>query len=221
MRSVAKTLLALGLALGFLALETRAKTTVAFLGIDPDTDPLFGRALTGLIRQDLAADTALASLPSRSVEEFQRKAGIAGSDAGPADIPLLKRGLEARYYAFGRLQELTVENKRVWWMPWSVRTKWTRTLRLRVVDGGTGETVFDGVVPAEIPEKNFLKGPDKDLTGKGASERDSRYRRMLPFLSSETAKALSKVVSEKSAAPGAQSEAAPADAAPADAAASK
>jgi hypothetical protein len=211
MRSVFKTLLALGLGLGFLALETRAKTTVAFLGIDPDTDPLFGRTLTGLIRQDLAADTALSSLPGKAVEEFLRKADLGRPEAGPADIPLLKRGLEARYYAFGRLQELTVENKRVWWMPWSVRTKWTRTLRLRVVDGGTGETVFDGVVPAEIPEKNFLQGPDKDLSGKGASERDRRYRRMLPFLSSEAAKALAKAVADKTA--GASTEAAQAPAA--------
>lgn len=196
-----KTILALALALGFLALDTRAKTPVAFLGIDPDTDPLFGRALANLIHQDLAADTALASLPAKAVDEFMRKASLERPEAGPADIARLKLGLEARYYAFGRLEALTVENKRVWWMPWSIRTKWTRTVRLRVLDGATGETVFDGLVPTVIPEKHFLKGPDADMGRKSALERDRRYRGMLPFLSSETAKAFAKVIADKAAAP--------------------
>lgn len=196
-----KTLLALALALGFLALDSRAKTPVAFLGIDPDTDPLFGRALTGLIHQDLAADTALSSLPPKAVDEFMRKAAFESPQAGPADIARLKLGLEAKYYAYGRLEALTVENKRVWWMPWSVRTQWTRTVRLRVLDGATGETVFDGLVPTVVPEKHFMKGPDGDMARKSAVERDRRYRGMLPFLSSETAKALAKVIADKSAAP--------------------
>jgi hypothetical protein len=217
MRSVAKTLLALALAMGFLALDAKAQTktkaTVAFLGIDPATDPLFGRALSGLIHQDLAADTGLASLPAKAVDDFLRKASFDRPEAGPGDIARLKLGLEAKYYAFGRLQELVVENKRVWWMPWTVKTKWTRTLRMRVVDGGTGETVFDGVVPAEIPEKHFMKGPKADFSRQGAVERDHKYRRMLPFLSAEAAKALSRIVAEKSAGPAsAQAGDAPADA---------
>lgn len=194
MRSLAKTLLALALGLGFLALEVRAKTSVAFLGIDPGTDPLFGRALSALIHQDLAADTGLASLPPRAVEAFMAKAAFRGPVAHPADVGSLRQGLEARYYAYARLEALAVENKRVWWMPWSVRTKWSRALRLRVLDGVTGDVVFDAQVPAEIPEKHFLKGPEADLSRKGALERDARHRRMLPFLSSETAKALSKAV---------------------------
>jgi hypothetical protein len=197
MRSLAKTLLALALGLGFLALEVRAKTTVAFLGIDPDTDPLFGRALSALIHQDLAADTALASLTPEAVAEFMARTSRETPVAFPADVAGLKQGLEARYYAYGRLEGLDVVNKRVWWMPWSVRTKWSRALRLRVLDGNTGDVVFDAQVPAEIPEKHFLGGPDGRHSRQGPLERDARYRRMLPLLSSETAKALAKAVAEK------------------------
>lgn len=200
MRSLAKTLIALALGLGFLALEVRARTSVAFLGIDPGTDPLFGRALSALIHQDLAADTGLASLPPKAVAEYMAMASKNNPVAYPADVSRLKQGLEARYYAYGRLEPLKVENKRVWWMPWSVRTRWSQALRLRVLDGSTGDVVFDARVPAEVPEKHFLEGPDGGLSRMNALERDSRLRRMLPFLSSGTAKALAKAITEKSAA---------------------
>lgn len=194
-----KTLLALALGIGFLVLESHGKTSVAFLGIDPDTDPLFGKALSTLIHQELAADTALASLPPKAVGEFMAKASLEKPAAGPVDIDALKRGLQANYYAFGRLEALSVSNKRVWWMPWSVRTRWTRALHLRVLDGSTGETVFDGQVPAQIPEKNFLLGPDGDLSHGNAVERDRQYRRMLPYLSAEAVKTLGKVLGERNA----------------------
>lgn len=199
MQSVLKTLLALALALGFLVLDIPAKTTVAFLGIDPRTDPLFGKVLSASIHRELGADSALASLPPKLVEAFLAKAGMEGVEAGPEDIRLLKRGLDAGYYAYGWLEPLTVVNKRTWWKFWAVRTTWSQGLRLRVLDGATGEVAFDGRVPAEIPEKHFLKGPDPDRSGGDALERDADYRRMLPYLSLETAKALAKVVAGRTA----------------------
>lgn len=192
-----KTLPALILGLGILALPSPAKVSVAFLGIDPDTDPLFGRALTTLIHRDLAADTGLASLPQKAVSEFLVRADREKPEAGPADIALLKRNLEANYYAFGRLEDLSVDNKRVWWKPWAVQTQWSRILHLRVLDGATGETVFDGEVPAVIPEKNFITGPDGRLSQQDALERDRQYRRMLPYLSTEAVKALGKVLGDR------------------------
>lgn len=200
MQSVFKTLLALALGIGFLALETRAKTTVAFLGIDPDTDPRFGKALSILIHQELAVDTALVSLPPKVVAGFLAKGELVLMETGPADIAKLKQGLDAGFYALGWLEPLTVANKRVWWMPWSVRTNWSQELRLRVLDGNTGEVVYDGRVPIQIPEKHFLSGPEGNHSRQGALERDTRYRRMLPLLSSETAKAVSKVVGERTGA---------------------
>lgn len=197
MQSVFKTLLALALGLGFLALETHAKTTVAFLGIDPDTDPRFGKALSVLIHQELAADTGLVSLPPRVIDDFLAKRELVLMEAGPADIAKLKLGLDAGFYAIGWLEPLAVANKRVWWMPWSVRTNWSQDLRLRVLDGKTGDIVYDAKVPIRIPEKHFLSGPDGNHSRLGALERDSRYRRMLPLLSSETAKAVSKVIGER------------------------
>lgn len=185
------------LAAGALVSLCPAKTSVAFLGIDPDTDPLFGRALTALIHQDLAADTGLASLPLRDVSAFLARAALEKPAAGPADIGLLKRNLGAGFYAFGRLEDIRVSNKRVWWKPWSVDTQWTRALHLRVLDGATGETVFDGRVPALIAEKNFITGPDGRLSGADALERDRQYRRMLPYLSAEAVKALGKVLGER------------------------
>ena len=200
MQSVFKTLLALALGIGFLALETHSKTTVAFLGIDPATDPRFGKSLANLIHQELAADTALASLPPKIIENYLSKEDIDLGRVGPADIGRLKLGLDAGFYAVAWLEPLAVANKRVWWMPWSVRTNWTQGLRLRVLDGKTGETISDSKVPVQIPEKHFLSGPDGNHSRAGAMERDSRYRRMRPLLSTETAKALSKVVGEKSGA---------------------
>lgn len=197
MQSVFKTLLALALGIGFLALETHAKTVVAFLGIDPDTDPRFGKALSTLIHQELAADTALVSLPPKAIDDFLAKRELVLMETGPADIAKLKQGLDAGFYAIGWLEPLSVANKRVWWMPWSVRTNWTQDLRLRVLDGKTGEVVYDAKVPVEIPEKHFLSGPEGNHSKQGALERDSRYRRMLPLLSAETAKAVSKVIGER------------------------
>jgi hypothetical protein len=200
MDSIFKTLLALGLGLGFLVLDSQAqagpRTTLAFLGIAPEADPLFGRALSTLIRQELAADSVLSAVPPRSIDEFLSKGAVSVPQTGPYEIALLRRGLEADYYAFGWLGPLTVSNARKWWLPWSVKTEWSRELRLRVLDGRTGLTVFDGQVPARIPEKHLFTGPDGDLSRKGAVERDGRQRRMLPILSSETAKALAKAVGE-------------------------
>lgn len=197
---MAKSVLSLILGAGVLVSLSQAKTSVAFLGIDPETDPLFGRALTALIHQDLAADTGLASLPPRDVSAFLARAALAKPEAGAAEIGLLKRNLEASYYAFGRLEDLRVSNKRIWWKPWAVATEWTRILHLRVLDGATGETIFDGRIPALIAEKNLFTGPDGRLSEAGALERDRQYRRMLPFLSAEAVKALGKVLGERAAA---------------------
>jgi len=196
---VAKSLPSLFLGLGILAFPSQAKVSVAFLGIDPDTDPLFCRALTALIHQDLAADSGLASLPPKAVSDFMVRASLEKPVAGPSDIGLLRRNLEADYYAFGRLEDLNVSHTRVWWKPWSVQTLWSRALHLRVLDGATGETVFDGQVPASIPEKSFLSGPEGELSQAGALERARRHRRMLPYLSTEAVKTLGKVLGERGA----------------------
>jgi hypothetical protein len=211
MDSILKALLALGLGLGFLALDARAqgpaqgqgassKATMAFLGVDPGADPLFGKTLSALIHRELSADSALSALSPRAVEDFLASGGIAMPHSGPADLGPLRNGLASDYYAFGWLEPLSVENSRKWWLPWRVNTEWRRDLRLRVLDGRTGRVVFDGKVEGRVAEKHLFTGPDADLSRKDPVERDGRQRRLLPVLSVETAKALAKAVA---AAPGA------------------
>lgn len=212
MQSVFKTVPAALLGIGLLVLEPQAKPSVAFLGIDPATDPRFSKSLSGLIHQDLAADTALSSLSPRAVESFLARSEMDVPWVGPADLADLKKGLKANYYALGWLEPLAVDNKRVWWMPWSVRSRWSQVLRLRILDGGTGETIYDAKVPVEIPEKHFLNRPTWDPARSAPVERDGHARRMLPRLSAETAKTLSKVLVDKAQA---QTTAAGANAAPA------
>lgn len=207
MDSILKTLLALGLGLGFLAMDARAqdpaqgqgptaaaKASVAFLGVDPGTDPLYGRALSALIQRDLASDSALSALPQGAVERYLASGGTAIPDPGPADLGLLRTGLGSDYYAFGWLEPMSVVNSRKWWLPWRVDTEWRRDLRLRVLDGRTGRMIFDGKVEGRIAERRLFSGPDAGLSGKAAVERDGCQRRMLPVLSAETAKALAAAV---------------------------
>jgi hypothetical protein len=211
MGAILKTLLALGLGLGFLALDAPAQDavpgqnaasnpTVAFLGIDNGTDPLFGRTFSAILHKDLSADSVLTVVPPRAVDDFLAAGGISFPLTGPADLVVLRNGLAADYYAFGWLEPLSVENSRKWWLPWRVNTEWRRDLRLRVLDGSTGRTVFDGKVEGRVAEKHLFSGPDAGLSGKDPVERDSRQRRMLPVLSSETAKVLARAVASPPAA---------------------
>jgi len=209
MQTVLKAILGILLALGCLAMETKAasgsKPSLAFLGLSEDSDPLFHEELTKQIQRDLSADTALLCLPASEIAPLFSRGIITVPEAGPFDVPRFS-SLGAQFYAFGWLEPLTQQIDRKWTKFWDVKVRWGQGMRLRVVEAATGASIYDGVVPVEIAEKGFILAPDKPSSRMSPVERDRCYRRMLPLLSAECAKTLNKVVTERSAA-GAQAEA--------------
>ncbi|MEO6096267.1 MAG: hypothetical protein ABIW76_11405 [Fibrobacteria bacterium] len=202
MQSLFKTLLALALGLGFLALDLHAKPTVAFLGISRDSDPLLRGDLGKRIQWELGTDTGVTSFSAEEISVVFSKGLLKEPEAVPADMPKLAKGLGAQYYAFGRLEPVAVKSKRVIWMPWSLKLKWSQGLRLRILDGSNGNLVFDGLVTAEVPESGFLMPPEADMNKLSPMERDTRTRKMAMAVAVESAKMIAKTLKEK-AAPGA------------------
>lgn len=206
MRTVLKALIGICLALGFLLLDAKAAETrpskpgVAFLGFGADSDPLFCGQLTRDIRRDLSADTTLFTFPAASIDPFFARGTLTGSEVSAFDLPRLAP-LGAQYYAFAWLQPIAVQSTRKWTKFWDVKVRWSQSLRLRVLDAGTGLPVFDGPVPAEIAEKALLFGPDAPSATMAPVDRDRCYRRMLPLLSAQCAKQVSQVIAEKTAKP--------------------
>jgi hypothetical protein len=199
MQTVLKALLGIFLALGFLILDAKAasqRPKLAFLGLGADSDPLFHDELTRRIRRDLSADTALSSLPASEIARLTAIGAPTGPEISSFDLPALAP-LGAQYYAFGWLEPVDLQVKRKWLKPWDVNIRWSQGLRLRVIDAETGLPVFDGVVPAEIAEKGFILAPDAPSSRMSPLDRDRCLRRMLPVLSSECAKTLSKVIKER------------------------
>ena len=201
MISIMKTLLALALGLGFLALDLHAKPTVAFLGLTRDSDPRISGDIARRIQWDLAADTGLTAFSAEEMDALYAKGLLKDPEVTAADLPKLAKGLGARFYAFGKLENVAVTSKRILWKPWSLKVKWTQGLRLRVFDGTNGQIVFDGLVTCEVPEKAVFSAPDADLNKLSPLERDSRLRIMAAAVSVESAKALSKALIEKTAGP--------------------
>lgn len=215
MPSLLKTLLALMLAIGFLALDARAqdpaadpaaapvaaapRPTLAFLGLDADSDPLAAKTISGSIRRELELDSALQSFPESRIEPAFGKGLLPKPAAGPADVYPLSRVVGARYYAFGRLERISVTSKRTWWMPWSIKVQWEQGVTLRVIDSASGEPIFDGRVDAAVPEKAFLTGPEKEWGRMAPLEREKRLRIMAAAVSGLSAKAVAKAVKDKAA----------------------
>lgn len=210
MRGLFKTLLALALGLGFMVLDLHAKPTVAFLGVSRDSDPLLNGEVTKRIQWELAADTGVTSLSAEEISVVFAKGLLREPEAVPADLPKLSKELGARYYAFGRLESVAVKSKRVIWMPWSLKLKWSQGLRLRILDGSDGSLVFDGLVTAEVPEKGFMTPPEADMGKLSPMDREARTRKMAMAVAVESAKTIAKVLAEKSAPVAAATEAAPA-----------
>ncbi|MDB5106654.1 MAG: hypothetical protein JWP91_4343 [Fibrobacteres bacterium] len=210
MQSVAKTLLALALGLGFLALDLHARPTVAFLGLDPESNPQISGDIAKRIHWELSADTGLSAFTLDEVSQLFAKGILAGPEAAPADMPKLAKGLGAQYYAFGKLEPIAVTSKRILWMPWSLKVKWSQGMRLRILDGTNGQVVFDGLVTGEIPEKALFMGPDGRMGDLSPLERESRMRKMAAVVSVESAKTVAKVVKEKAAGAAGGAEAKPA-----------
>ncbi|MDB5051737.1 MAG: hypothetical protein JWO30_4808 [Fibrobacteres bacterium] len=204
-----KTLLAISLGLGFLALDSHAKPSIAFLGLGRESDPQFSEAISKRIQWELSADTALYTYSNDEVALLFAKGILREPEAGPNDMPNLSKGLGAQYYAFGKLEPIAVASKRIMWMPWSIKVKWTQGLRLRVLESN-GTVVFDGLVTAEVPEKALFTAPDGKLGSMAPLERETYLRTMSAAVSVESARTVAKVLKEKAAGAAGGAEAKPA-----------
>jgi hypothetical protein len=196
MDTVLKTILACALGLGFMIMDAHSRPSLAFLGLSRDSDPMIREKLAGRIQFELSADTGLSVFSKDEVNTLFAKGLLNEPEAGPGDMARLAKGLGAQYYAFGRLQGLSNETSKKWWKPWDVKVKWNQAMRLRVLDGSTGATVFDGVASGTLDEKAFFVGPDA-WEKMGPLERDGYLNRMMAVLSVESAKTIAKAVKAK------------------------
>jgi hypothetical protein len=125
-------------------------------------------------------------------------------EISPLDLPRLSKGMGAQYYAFGKLEGLSLACKRTWWKPWAVKVKWSQGIRMRVLEAASGQVVSDSLVSGDLADKAFILEPTpwEKMT---PLEQDGFLRRMIPVVSLSSAKALAKVVKEKAAPVGAAS----------------
>ena len=194
MRSVFRAWLVGALGLGCLGMDCHAKPALAFLGLSPDSDPLIRAELERRIRGELAADSSLSGFAQADIDMLFAKGILTGPEAGPRDMPRLARGLPAQFYAYGYLQPMTLSSSRIWWKPWKVNVTLAQGLRWRVLEGNAGRVIYDGIVPVTLPEHAFLWAPENRFSRMGPLERDAYLRKLMPLLSAESAKALSKAV---------------------------
>jgi len=201
MTSLLKSMLAILLGLGFLALQSRAqapagtkKAAVAFLGLTDASDPQISAAIAKRIRGELGADPTVIAIPGEEVDKLFSQGILRGPDVRPDDPQALRREVGDAYLAYGSLERITVDSKRTWWKPWSVKNTWTQGMRLHVVDGVKGSVVFDSLVAAAVHEPGFIFTPEEDWGKIPPLEREKRMRIMAEAVSVEAAKALAKVV---------------------------
>jgi hypothetical protein len=200
MQSILKTLLAVCLGLGFLALDAHAKPSVAFLGLSPESDPNYSEAITKRVREELAADTALISCSGESIAMLYAKGLLQGAQADPEELPALAKGLGAQFYASGSSSGSACASKRArWWKPWLLKVKWSQGLRLRIMDAANGKVVYQGLAKVEVPEDAFCIPPDAKFGPMAPLQRDAILRNMSLRVALESSRQVAKVVKEKAA----------------------
>ena len=198
MRSILKTILACLLGLGYLVLDAHSKPSLAFLGFTSDSDPRVKDRFASQILFEMKSDTGLFLFSQDEISMLYTKGFIRSADIGNLDLPLLSKTLGAQFYAYGRLETnaITSENKRIWWKPWGVTTKWNEGIRLRLLDATQGKIILDSVVTIVMTEKSFVTAPDafNDLS---VYDKEKYIREMMTLVSKDAAKILSKAIKEK------------------------
>ncbi len=199
MKSILKSVLAILLGLGFLALQSRAqapaapkKAAIAFLGLTEASDPQISETIAKRIRTRLGADSSLNAIPGEEIEKLLAKGILRGPGLRPGDTAALRREVGDVYLASGGLERVAVASKRIWWKPWSMKNTWTQGMRLHVEDGSKGRVVLDSLVIATVREPGFILAPEGDLGRLPPLEREKRMRLMAEAVSIEAAKSLAK-----------------------------
>jgi hypothetical protein len=196
MQTVLKILLAIALGIGFMALNTHAKPSLAFLGLTHDSDPQVRDQLKSQIQFELAADTGLNSFSKAEITSLFSKGVLEEPEISASDIPRLTKGLDAEFYAYAKLEPMAWVSKRVWWKPWSLKVKWSQGLHLRIFEASSGLAIYDGMVAGQLDEIAFLKEPDP-WERLSPLEKNRYLNRLVSAISLETAKVISKTVKEK------------------------
>ena len=198
MKGILKTILACLLGLGYLALDAHSKPSLAFLGFTSDSDPRIKDSFARQINFELKSDTGLSLFSTDEISMLYTKGFIKNADIGNLDLPLLSKTLGAQFYAYGRLETnvITSENKRIWYKPWDVSTKWNEGLRLRLLDATQGEIILDSVATGVMTQKSFVIAPDA-FNGLSVYEKEKYIQEMMTLVSKEAAKILSKAIKAK------------------------
>jgi len=201
-KSILKSLLAILLGLGFLALQSRAqapapvakKPAIAFLGLTEASDPQMRAVITQRIRGELAADTGLSAVPGEKVDKLFAQGILREPDARLEDPEALRREIGNAYLASASLERLTVATKRTWWKPWSLKNTWTQGMRVKIMDGAKGNIVLDSLVATAVREPGFIFAPEDDWGKVPPLEREKRMRIMSEAVSIEAARVLGAAV---------------------------
>ncbi len=197
MRPILKTLLACALGLGFLFLEAKAKPSIAFLGMNPDAQPMIYKKVENQIQKKLAADSALMIFPAEDIEMLYAKGILKNPEINAMDLPRLSQALGAQYFIFGSLEPVTFVTKRAKWKRWDLKTTWSQGMQLRILETSSGKAIFDGPITTEVEEKGFINAPDP-WEKLSSLERDQYLQKMSSLLAIESANKIAKVIKEKS-----------------------
>jgi hypothetical protein len=197
-KSILKSVLAILLGLGFLALQSRAqapataakKSAIAFLGLTEASDPQMRAVITQRIRGELAADTGLSAVPAEKIDKLFARGILREPDARPEDPEALRREIGSASLAYASLERFSVSTKRTWWKPWSLKNTWTQGIRVKIMDGATGNVVLDSLVATAVREPGFLFAPEEDWGKVPPLEREKRMRIMAEAVSVEAARVL-------------------------------
>ncbi len=206
MSPILKTLLACVLGLGFLFLEAKAKPTLAFLGLNPDAQPMIYKKVENQIQKKLAADTALMIFPAEDIAMLFSKGILKSTEINSMDLPNLSKALGAQYFIFGSLEPVNFVTLRAKWKRWALKTTWSQSMQLRILEAASGKVIFDGPVATKVEEKGFINAPDP-WEKLSSLERDHYLQKMSSLLAVESANQIAKVIKEKSAPGGADSSA--------------
>lgn len=197
MHSILKTIFACLLGLGFLVLESHSKPSLAFLGFSSDSDPRVKDTFAHQILFELQTDTSLFVFSKEEISMLYARSILKVPEIGSLDLPILSKAMGAQFYAYGNLESISSQSKRIWWKPWTgVTTNWNQGLRLRILDATQGKFILDSVATSTLTEKSLLLAPQlyDELS---PLEQEKYIHTMMGLVAKSSAKLLSKVIKEK------------------------
>ncbi len=179
---------------GLILSMSQAKTAIAFLSIKSERDPLQKNDLLRRIHWTLGADSNFVSYSEEEIEASFKKVALKDVDIDTLGAKAVCELLNAQFILFAHLDPVTIQDKRIIWMPWSHKVKWMQAVQFRIRDV-SGNLKFDTTVTAELNLKEHALGNYPRLAELSPLLRDELKGRLLAVLADNISKAASAKLS--------------------------